>query len=92
MPSSVHVFQRTLQASGGGDLQRMPVDAAELKNYIDLSSDKTSADLTAARLLKEQQQMIALSLTQSAACLTSFPPLEWRDGKGIDASHPEHAA
>ena len=92
MPSSVHVFQRTLQASGGGDLQRMPVDAAELKNYIDLSSDKTSADLIAARLLKEQQQMIALSLTQSAACLTSFPPLEWRDGKGIDASHPEHAA
>ena len=92
MSSSVHVFQRTLQASGGGDLQRMPVDAAELKNYIDLSSDKTSADLIAARLLKEQQQMIALSLTQSAACLTSFPPLEWRDGKGIDASHPEHAA
>jgi hypothetical protein len=25
MPSSVHVFQRTLQASGGGDLQQMAV-------------------------------------------------------------------
>jgi len=92
MPSSVHVFQRTLQASGGGDLQQMPVDAAELKNYIDLSSDKTSADLIAARLIKEQQQMIALSLTQSPACLTSFPPLEWQDGQGIDPSHPQHAA
>jgi WD40 repeat protein len=92
MPSSVHVFQRTLQASNGADLQQMPADSAELKNYIDMSSDKTSADLTAAQLLKEQQMMIALSLKQSAACLTSFPPLEWQDGKGIDPSHPQHAA
>jgi hypothetical protein len=41
---SVHVFQRSLQAPGGGDLQQMPVDTPELKNYIDLSSDKTVAD------------------------------------------------
>jgi WD40 repeat protein len=89
---SVHVFQRTLFAPGGGELQQMPVDSPELKNYIDLSSDKTAADLVATNLLKGQQQMISQSLSQISSCFTSFDPLEWRDGKGIDPLNALHAA
>jgi WD40 repeat protein len=92
LPKTVHVFQRTLRASGGADLQQMPIDAPELKNYIDLSSDKTAADLVAARLLREQQNMIALSLSQAPACLTTFQSIEWQAGKGISPSNAQHAA
>jgi sulfur-oxidizing protein SoxB len=37
-------------------------------------------------LLSEQQQMIAAKLSQIPSCLSTFQPLEWIAGKGIDPS------
>ncbi len=89
---SVHVFRRTLRASGGTDLQEMPTSEPELKNYIDLSIDKKSADLDASRLLSEQQHMLAATLSQAPACLSTFQPLEWQAGQGLNPFQPQHAA
>jgi WD40 repeat protein len=92
LPHSVHVFQRTLQASGSFSLQQLPPSTPQLKNFIDLSVDSTSVDSEAAQLLSEQQDMLQQALAIAPACFTNFHPLEWQAGKGVDPAYPEHMA
>jgi len=87
---SVHVFDRPIEAPGGGDLSSLDPNSKELLNFVDVVENQIDAQAH-GRLVSLRQMLSQATLHAPSIVTKSDTSVRWLDGTGFHHSYAPHA-